>query len=175
MSLCELGGHKQGFDAANISALDMDIFRGTAAASVSVESNYLTAWGFNVDTPQLDVRTACPRKVIALFSQVCEPDLIVHSFENSIGVRLVQGNLHIMIPHSKKVSPNHRQDIVKQALVQLENEASLDGATQPVTLLLGGDCNLEKETAKKATRTLQLVDEFLVARDPDESDEPDWD
>ena len=56
----------------------------------------------------------------------------------------------------------------------MKNEGSLDGATQPVTLLLGGDCNLVKETAEKATQTLQLVDEFLVARDPDESDEPDW-
>ena len=83
-------------------------------------------------------------------------------------------SLHSRLPHDKKMSTSQKQAIVKHASVQLENEASLDGATQPVTLLLGGDCNIVKETAKKATRTLQLVDEFLVARDPDESDESDW-
>ena len=50
MNLCELGGHREGFAAANINEADMGIFRGTAAASVCVDSNYLTAWG---STPTL--------------------------------------------------------------------------------------------------------------------------
>ena len=162
MNLCELGGHRQGLEAANINPLDMNIFRGTAAASVSVDSNYLTAWGFNVDTPQFDVRATCPSKVFGLFSQVCQPELIVHVFENGIGVRLIVGNLHIRIPHEKKVSTSQKQTIVKQALVQLENEASLDGATQPVALLLVGDCNLVKETAEEATQALQPVDDNFL-------------
>ena len=102
MNLCELGGHRQGLEAANINPLDMKIFTGPAAPYVSIEANYLTAWRFSHDAPHYDVRSTCPYKVIALSSPICEPDLIVHTFESSIGVRLIQGNLHIRIPHKRK-------------------------------------------------------------------------
>ena len=123
MNLCELGGHRQGFAAANINALDMRIFRGTAAASVSVDSNYLTAWGFDADTPQFGVRATRPSKTFWLTSKVCEPELIVHAFEKGVGLRLILGNLHIRVPHEKKVKTGQKQKIVTEALRQLENEA----------------------------------------------------
>ena len=50
--------------------------------------------------------------------------------------RLHVMSLHSRLPHDKKMLTSQKQAIVKQALVQLENEASLDGATQPVTLFL---------------------------------------
>ena len=139
----------------------MKIFTGPAAPYVSIEANYLTAWRFYHDAPHFDVRSTCPTKVIALYSPICEPDLIVHTFESSIGVRLIQGNLHIRTPHKKKVKTSQRQFIVKQALKQLENEALQDSATQPVALLLVGDCNLVKETAEQATQGLQPDDDEL--------------
>ena len=159
MNLCELGGHRQGLSAANINALDMSIFRGTAAPSVSVNSNYLTAWGFDADTPQFDVRTARPSKKFWLTSKICEPELIVHAFEKGVGIRLILGNLHIRVPHDKKVKTGQKQRIVAEALRQLENEALVDSATQPVVLVLVGDCNLVKQTAEKATHPLQPEDD----------------
>ena len=169
MNLCELGGHRQGFAAANINEADMGIFRGTAAASVSVDSNYLTAWGFDTDTPQFGVRATRPSKTFWLTSKVCEPELIVHAFKKGVGFRLILGNLHIRIPQKKKVKTTHKQKIVAEALrqleneaVQLENEALVDSATQPIVLVLVGDCNLVKETAMQATQPLQPeVDDFL--------------
>ena len=133
----------------------MKIFTGPAAPYVSIEANYLTAWRFYHDAPYYDVRSTCPYKVIAVSSPICEPDLIVHTFESS------SGNLHIRIPHKKKVKTSQRQFIVKQALKQLENEALQDSATQPVALLLVGDCNLVKETAEQATQGLQPDDDEL--------------
>ena len=45
MNLCEFGGHFQVMSAAGIHELDMKIFQGPAAPSVSIDNNYLTAWG----------------------------------------------------------------------------------------------------------------------------------
>ena len=56
MNLCEFGGHLQGLSDAGISAKDMNIFNGPQATSVSVNSNYLTSWGFNADTTQFYVK-----------------------------------------------------------------------------------------------------------------------
>ena len=156
MNLCELGGHREGFAAANINEADMGIFRGTAAASVCVDSNYLTAWGFDADTtPILGVRATRPSKTFWLTSKVCEPELIVHAFEKGVRLRLILGNLHIRVPHEKKVKTGQKQKIVTEALRQLENEALVDSATQPVVLVLVGDCNLVKEKAEEATQPLQ--------------------
>ena len=47
MNLCEVGAHLQGLSAAGIEALDFNIFQGPKAPSVSVNNNYLTAWGFD--------------------------------------------------------------------------------------------------------------------------------
>ena len=43
MNTCEFGGHPQGLSAAGLDALDMKIFQGPAAPSVSVNSNDLIA------------------------------------------------------------------------------------------------------------------------------------
>ena len=152
MNLCELGGHRQGLEAADINPLDMKIFTGPAAFYFSIQDNYLTVWGLNHDAPHFDVRSTGAPQLFALRSEICQPDLIMHTFISSIGVRLIQGNLHIRIPHKKKVKTSQRQFIVKQALKQLENEALQDSATQPVALLLVRDCNLVQETAGGCAR-----------------------
>ena len=58
----------------------MNIFQGPAAASVSIDSNYLTAWGLDAYTIQFDVRAANPSKTYRLNSEACEPELVVHRF-----------------------------------------------------------------------------------------------
>ena len=89
MNLCELGGHKKGLLAADLNPFAM--------------TTTITVWGLNHDAPHFDVRSAGAPQVVALRSEICQPDLIMHTFISSIGVRLIQGNLHIRIPHKKKV------------------------------------------------------------------------
>ena len=158
MNMCELGGHLQGFNAVGINPRDMKIFQGTAktaAPSVCIDSNYLTAWGFDADTPQYDVRAACPSKTYLLNSSVCEPQLVVHSFRNGAGVPLMLGNLHIRTPQGETVVIKLRQRLVREALQKLESDAPSDSATQPVVLVLVGDCNLVRETAEEAIQPMQ--------------------
>ena len=158
MNLCELGGHLGGLAQAGISEFDMDIFQGSAAPFVDVNSNYLIAWGFGADANQLGVRPAFRTQIIWLRSTVCEPELVVHIFAIGAGVVLIQGNLHIRVPHNARVSTVLRKRIVKEALQALEAEAPTDSAAQPVVLVLVGDCNLFPEQAEEATQTLQPVD-----------------
>ena len=71
MNLCELGGHQKGLSAAGIHVEDMDIFKGKDAPSVSVNTNYLTAWGFDADTTQFGVRAPDPTsKTYSLTSEI---------------------------------------------------------------------------------------------------------
>ena len=159
MNLCGLGGHRQGLSAANISALDMKIFQGTeeyqGSPSVSINSNYLTSWGFDADTTQFGIKATRPSKTYWLSSDICEPELVVHSFENGVGVILILGNLHVRTPHEVNVSTKLKQRILTEALETLESEVPFDSTTQPVVLVLVGDCNLLKEAAEEATQPLQ--------------------
>ena len=155
MNMCEVGGHRLGFTAANINVLDMNIFRGTSAFSVSVDSNYLTAWGFNVVAPQRDVTSMGTSKRFELTSRTGESMLIVHAFQESLAVRIILGNLHIRIPNAKKVTTPHKQSIVIKALRKLESETEIDSSALPVVLVLVGDCNLSLEAAKKAIQPMQ--------------------
>ena len=159
MNLCGLGGHRQGLSAANISALDMKIFQGTeeyqGSPSVSINSNYLTSWGFDADTTQFGIKATRPSKTYWLSSDICEPELVVHSFENGVGVILILGNLHVRTPHEVNVSTKLKQRILTEALETLESEVPFDSTTQPVVLVLVGDCNLSIEPAEDATLPLQ--------------------
>ena len=156
MNFCELGGHRQGLPAAGINAQDFKIFLGPEAPFVSVNSNYLTAWGFVADTTQFGVKLAKPSKTHELLSwHGCEPELVVHTFEVGVGVRLILGNLHIRIPHGVQVSKTFRKDAVQQAMRKLETDAPSDSATQSVVQVLVGDCNLNPEMAEEAIQPMQ--------------------
>ena len=90
-----------------------------------------------------------------LTSSICEPELVVHTFENCAGIRLVLGNLHIRTPHGSTVSLSLRQKIVQEAMQKLQSDAPSDSATQPVVLVLVGDCNLSRGLAEDATQEMQ--------------------
>ena len=121
----------------------------------SINSNYLTTWGFNADTNQFDVREAVPKKTYRLSSDICEPDLVVHHFEHGVGIRIIHGNLHIRMPNDAQVSRMVRKRMVREALQKLMANAPSDSAAQPVVYVLVGDCNLSRELAEEATQALQ--------------------
>ena len=150
MNLCELGGHLEGLPSAGIDARDMQIFQGLKAPSVMVNSNYLTAWGFDADTTQFGLKPREASKEFTLNCSKCEPQLVVHSFYNDAGIRLMLGNLHIRIPHKANVSFHLRQKIVREALQKLQSAAPCDSDTHPVVQVLVGDCNLTVEKAEEA-------------------------
>ena len=133
----------------------MKIFQGPVAPSVSIDNNYLTAWGFDADTTQFGVGAARSSKTYRLTSEVCEPELVAHSFENSAGIRLMLGNLHIRIPAKAELTTELKQKIVKEALERLKSDAPSDSATQPVVQVLVGDCNLSKGQGEEATQPMQ--------------------
>ena len=143
------------FRIGSFNVHDMNIFQGTRAPLVSNDSNYITAWGFDADTTQFDVRATRPSKTYWLSSDICEPELVVHTFENGVGVRLILGNLRVRTPHGVKVTMQLRQRTVTEALRKLESEVPVDSATQPIVRVLVGDCNLSKETAEAATQPMQ--------------------
>ena len=97
------------------------------------------------------MKLASRSKIHWLNSEICGPELVVHSFVVGAGVILIQGNLHIRVPHEARVSRNLRSRIVKEALKTLETEAPNDSAAQPVVLVLVGDCNLLPEQAEGHT------------------------
>ena len=110
--MCEVGGHKQGLYTAGIKASYMKIFQGPTAPEVSIESNYLTAWGFDADTTQFSIKLTDFVKTYTLSSDICEPQLVVHQFKNEAGFILVQGNLHIRILAGRTVGMPMRQKMV---------------------------------------------------------------
>ena len=155
MNLCELGGHRLGLAAAGIDVSAMPIFEGQNAPYAHVSTNYLTAWGFEAESSQCGVRAAADPQNFVLSSTVCEPLLVVHSFEHNTGVRLILGNLHIRIPQGATVSLKLKQRMVSEALQRLELEAPPNSATQPVVKVLLGDCNLQKDKATEGIQSEQ--------------------
>ena len=155
MNLRELSGHRQGLSAANINVHDMNIFQGTRPPLFSNDSNCLTVWGFDADTTQFDVRAAHPNRKIGLNSSICEPELIVHTFENGVGLRLILANLCVRSPREVTVTEALKKLTVTEALRKLESEVPVDSATQPIVPVLGGACYLSKQTAEEATQPMQ--------------------
>ena len=155
MNLCEFGGHRQGPSAAGISLFDMKSFQSPAAPFVTISSSYLTAWRFDADSTQFGMREKEPSKTYLLSSTMCDPELVVHFFENGDGIRLMLGNLHIRTPEGVPVSMTTRKRMVREALQRLESQAPSDSAAQPVVYVLVGDCNLSLELAEEATQPMQ--------------------
>ena len=58
MCLCELGGHRAGFQACRppIFAEDLKVFQTNPAPSVSINNNYFVAWGWRADASQFGVQ-----------------------------------------------------------------------------------------------------------------------
>ena len=160
MCLCALGGHKQGFDECRppIRPEDMKIFQTSPPPSVSVNNNYLAAWGFIAGTSQFGVEkvTDCCR-TIYLNSGICEPEMVVHKLQNRDGVTLVLANLHIRIPSGALVTRKTKQRVILEAMTLLDGFPTHDSAAQPVVRVLVGDCNLTKDHAEEAVQPLQTT------------------
>ena len=157
MNFCELGGHHQGLSTAGIRADDLRSLQVPRTSYVSINDT-LTAWTFDADATQFGVRATEPVKMYSLNSTKTETELVVHSFQIDAGFRLILGNLLIRTSQGANGTVNMKQRLVRQALQQLESNASSDTATQPVVQVLVGDCNLTPEKAKEAAQPLQPAD-----------------
>ena len=95
MCFCELGGHREGFQACRppIHPTEMKIFSTPPHPCVSVNNNYLAAWGFVADTSQFggqNVTDCC--RTFYLTSDICQPEMVVHRLRNNSGATLVLAN-----------------------------------------------------------------------------------
>ena len=172
MNMCELGGHRQGLLEAGITPTDMRIFDhtviGAGTPTASITGNYLTSYGFDADISQPEIKETRDRQVHELIHGT-GPELVVHFFETIGGVRIVQGNLYIRTTNRTLVTILTRQRLVRDAIEWLESDAHkqfgrTDSATQPVVLVLLGDCQL----------TLTLAEQGIQQCQPDDMTEEDY-
>ena len=172
MSMCEVGGHREGMSAAGISAGDLLKLR-QGRIDYAASQNYLSCWNFSADAPQLGFQQLRPPQMHSLYawSARCDPQLNVQVFSQTelqggltVTAKLVQGNLHIRTPHgSHTPSILTRKRIAEQALTlleaaeRLEKERHHDDASQPVVCVLLGDTNLTQAQGLEAVQHLQPV------------------
>ena len=97
MNLCKLGLYLD-------DAVKMKIFQGPTAPSVTVHYNHLAAWGFDAEATRFGVRRTGRSKTHLFGTIAYQQVLVVHSFENSAGVRIMFGNLHNRPPAGVTVS-----------------------------------------------------------------------
>ena len=159
LSMCEIGGHQEGFKSAGINVADLQVLEnGPLSSNVQ---NYLTLWNFNADASQPSVKMLLEAKVHRLSSDKCHPQLVVEVFNVHDKAKLVLGNLHIRTPHAATVSVTTRKRIVAQALRILESTANElqqganDEASQPVVCALMGDSNLHQAEGEELLPALQ--------------------
>jgi hypothetical protein len=158
MSLCEVGGHMQGFPSAGISARNLPVLDPTHGAEISIIQNYMTCWGFQADAFQPGFQKL--RQHEFTLSAATEPQLVVEVFSFNDQVKLVKGNLHIRIPTNTTVTQTQRKRLVTQALHQLEaiakkEQQRYNDAPQPIVCVLLGDTNLEAAGGNEAVQPLQ--------------------
>jgi hypothetical protein len=154
MSMCEVGGHKQGFASAGISA-NLPVLDPTHGAKFSTIQNYMTCWGFQADASQLGFEKLRQREIT--LSAATEPQLVVEVFSFKDQAKLVKGNLHMRIP---KHTISDKKKLVTEALHQLEAIAKQEqqphyDASQPIVCVLLGDTNLNAASGNEAAQPLQ--------------------
>jgi len=159
MSLCEVGGHMQGFASAGISAKTLPVLNPKYGAKVSIIQHYMTCWNFQADASQPSFQKLRDLGVFVL-TAATEPQLVVEVFSFNDQVKLVKGNLHIRIPTNTTVTQTQRKRLVTQALAQLEaiakkEQQRYNDAPQPIVCVLLGDTNLEAAGGNEAVQPLQ--------------------
>ena len=157
-SFCELGGHRQGLEAASIDYRDLRMFKEGVGPKASVDENYMTAWNFAADASQLSVQPVGPPTRHSLASDTTvDPQLVVNTFTVGTDTYLIHGNLHIRTPTRITVKVNAKKRIVAEALKRLEASAppQRDGASQLVAFVLVGDSNLSQHQGDEAVQGLQ--------------------
>ena len=100
MSLCEVGGHRQGLAHVAISVADLAVVsRGVLFSS---GQHYLAMWNLRRGASQPSVELLRQAKVYNLSCKKCDPQLIVLVFSLQRRAKLVLGNLHTRTPHGEK-------------------------------------------------------------------------
>jgi len=155
-SFCELGGHRQGLEAASIDYRHLRMFKEGVGPKASVDENYMTAWNFgtdDTDASQLSVFPIYRPTRHTLGQDAAGPQLVVHMFTVGTDTCLIHGNLHIPGP-TGMVSTRTR--IVEKALKRLEATAlSHSKRLEATAFVLVGDCNLSREQGEEAVQSLQ--------------------
>ena len=96
LSMCEVGGHREGFKSVGINAADLEVLaKGPLCSNIQ---NYRTLWNFHANASQLSVHMLREAKVYGLSSTRCDPQLVVVVFSLQDKAKLVLGNLHTRAP-----------------------------------------------------------------------------
>ena len=159
VTLCEVGNHREGLGAANLSAQTIvsKVFHNVFAATS--EQAYMAMW--QAQHVKGDPSSVCLTPVgeptvvqMTTGEAVCDAQLVIMTFTVDALVApdheglLISGQLHIRTPHATKApSMNMRKEIAKEALNALDDTARTVGggtsqSTAPV-LVLTGDPNLD--------------------------------
>ena len=159
VTLCEVGGHRQGLPWMSAQDLVSDVLSPHYQAS-SCQA-YMAAWQATTepaDVAGVTLTLLAGPEVFELTSPALEPQLVVMIFAiAAAGLPdhdglLISGNLHIRTPTGQK-SPtmSTRKRIAKEALQRLEQRAAIasNGASQPIApvLVLTGDVNMDKSAS----------------------------
>ena len=177
MSLCELGGYKEGFQAAGICPRTLPVLNPKYGAKLSITHNYMTCWNFQSCATEADASQPGFKKLrdlgVFVLHHVTEPQLVIEVFSFNNQVKLIKGNLHIRIPTGVSVTRASRIRLTTQALNQMDvcakqeqeryNDASqhsrfYNDASQPIVLLLVGDTNLKQLGGEEAVQPIQAKD-----------------
>ena len=159
MSLCELGGHKEGLDVAGIHYQDLEFFKASKGPCANITQNYMTAWGLKKEAVRPRVEPLRKPKVCDLEGAPrAYPQLVVHIFCINRNALLVKGNLHIRTPYGQHVGILSRKLVVQDALKMMQAVAESvppQNASLPVAFILVGDVNLFKLEGEDAVKPLQ--------------------
>ena len=176
MSLCELGGYKEGFQAAGICPRTLPVLNPKYGAKLSITQNYMTCWNFQSCATEADASQPGFKKLrdlgVFVLHHVTDPQLVIEVFSFNNQVKLIKGNLHIRIPTGVTVTRQARIRLTTQALNQMDlcakqeqdryNDASqhsrCNDASQPIVLLLVGDTNLKRLGGEEAVQPIQAKD-----------------
>ena len=177
MSLCELGGYKEGFQAAGICPKTLPVLNPkNGTAKLAITQNYMTVWNFQSCATEADASQPGFKKLrdlgVFVLHHVTEPQLVIELFSFNNQVKLIKGNLHIRTPTGVNVTRATRIRLTTQALNQMDlcakqeqdryNDASqhsrYNDASQPIVLLLVGDTNLKRSGGEEAVQPIQAKD-----------------
>ena len=154
LAFCEVGGHKQGLQAASIvpSEIVKGLLDKDRCIAASLEA-YMAVWdqGDLQEQDGIAVQLRFPPTCVELRlggrDLAVEPRVVIFEFEvtasqhaHKMG-RLVLGVLHIRQNKSHQNAVSTKQKVTRQALKELEKRAD-SGALQPAVCILTGDPNL---------------------------------
>ena len=168
MSLCELGGYKEGFEAAGICPKTLPVLNPkNGTAKLAITQNYMTVWNFQSCATEADASQPGFKKLrdLGVFGlhHPTDPQLVIEVFSFNNQVKLIKGNLHIRIPTGVTVTRSARIKLTTQALNQMDlcakqEQDRYNDASQPIVLLLVGDTNLKRLGGEEAVQPIQAKD-----------------